>query len=620
MRSRASSIGAGGSRRSSFAAAEPPTSTAADVAVPIELNLPHKGSATSSANNSQIDLTGHHIYLPDNAAGTSSPHGGVFELSQVGASEQVTGDVIKDVKTGKHYKKIPVSKPAYSLGHTTGAPVVSGVANRSTGRIGLGHAFPTEEQNRQHKAEKAARKSNNASGTRTPAAAAGSTAEHRTSMDVNTKEGRTQLFAQLRDLIHEEFEKANRGQTEELRKHVRQVNLEQQQHLQEHIEDVKEIINTDQPSQSEDGVQSEDSDLKASKDRYTTETAVATRDDDKRHAFGEKDSDGTLTMDHNGNAVRDPQPAERGFEGEDEDSDDEYEFPNKWAAIRYQLREPFAEFLGCFMLMVFGNGINCQVTVSQLYDASDPKGNYLSISFGWGVGVAMGVWVAGGISGGMINPAVTIALACFRKFSWKKVPIYIVAQILGCLMGSLCIYALYVNPIRIVDPGQTETTASLFTTYPAEFLRQPSTRMSAFYNEFFASAILLIVILAIGDSSNTPPPDGLAPLVLLWLVWGLGACLGWQTAYAVNPARDLGPRIMLSIVGYSSDILWTFNAWYWLWTPVIATCSGAIMGCIIYDTLCYTGGDSPINRKAKKHAPSLGPGSKQKMPAALSEA
>ncbi|KIS70778.1 uncharacterized protein UMAG_10452 [Mycosarcoma maydis] len=614
MRSRRSSLDADRSRRSSFAT-ELPKPTAADVAVPIEINIPHRASTSASAKTSQIDLTGHHIYLPDHTTAGSSTQGGMFELTQIGPSEKVTGEVIKDVKTGKHYKKMAVSKPAYSLGHTTGAPVVTGVPNRTTGRIGLGHAFPTQEQTRQYKEDKAARKSNTGSGTRSPSLAGGSVTSHRASMDVNTAEGRTQLFAQLRELIHEEFEKVNRGQTEELKNHVRQAHLEQRQHLKDHMEDVKEIVNADLPSHSEKGGYSNDTILKT-----TTDTVVATADDDKQ-PYDRKGSEGTLTLDPNGNEVKDPRPVERGYTDNDVDSNqDEYEFPNKWAAIRYKLREPFAEFLGCFMLMVFGNGINCQVVISQLYNSSDPKGSYLSISFGWGVGVAMGVWVAGGISGGMINPAVTIALACFRKFPWKKVPIYIVAQILGCLMGSLCIYGLYINPIRLVDPNQTETTAALFTTYPAEFLRQPSTRMSAFYNEFFASAILLIVILAIGDSSNTPPPDGLAPLVLLWLIWGLGACLGWQTAYAVNPARDLGPRIMLYIVGYSPKILWTFNAWYWLWTPIIATCSGAIMGCIIYDTLCYTGGDSPINRKAKKHAPALGPGSKQKMPAALSEA
>lgn len=94
------------------------------------------------------------------------------------------------------------------------------------------------------------------------------------------------------------------------------------------------------------------------------------------------------------------------------------------------------------------------------------------------------------------------------------------------------IYGLYVNPIRMVDPNQTETSAQFFTTFPATFIRTQSTRITGFYNEVYASAILLIVILAINDGSNSPPPDGMAPIVLLWLITGIGATLGWQTAYA----------------------------------------------------------------------------------------
>lgn len=94
------------------------------------------------------------------------------------------------------------------------------------------------------------------------------------------------------------------------------------------------------------------------------------------------------------------------------------------------------------------------------------------------------------------------------------------------------VYGLYVNPIRMQDPGQTEQSAQFFTTFPATFIRSPSTRITGFYNEVYATAVLMIVILAINDGSNSPPPDGMAPIVLLWLITGIGATLGWQTAYA----------------------------------------------------------------------------------------
>lgn len=291
--------------------------------------------------------------------------------------------------------------------------------------------------------------------------------------------------------------------------------------------------------------------------------------------------------------IIDPLEAERGIT---EGNVDDYEFPNPWAKLRYRLREPFAEALGCFILMTFGDGINVQALFSAEVDPTAQKGNYLSVSFGWGIAVAMAVYVCGGVSG-HINPAVTVSLALFRGFPWKKVPGYIFAQIVGATFGALCIYGLYVIPVRMVDPEQTQLSAQYFTTFPADFIMTKGTRILGFYNEVYASAVLLMVILAVNDGSNTPPPDGMAPLVLLWLITGIGATLGWQTAYAVNPARDLGPRIALSIVGYRG--LWTFDAWYWAYTPLLGPLVGAPLGCLIYDALIYTGAESPLNKPWK---------------------
>ncbi|KAK0534968.1 hypothetical protein OC835_002513 [Tilletia horrida] len=257
---------------------------------------------------------------------------------------------------------------------------------------------------------------------------------------------------------------------------------------------------------------------------------------------------------------------------------EELDFPNPWARFRYHSREFFAEYLGTCVLLVFGNGINCQVFVSQLYDPSSPKGSYLSVSFGWGIGVAFGVWVGGGVSGAHLNPAVSIALAIYRGFPWRKVPVYVVAQILGAMTGALLVYGLLV----------------------------------------FATAVLLIIIFAIGDAANTPPPDGLAPIALLWAIVGIGATLGWQTAYCVNPARDLGPRIMLAMVGYAPDLLWSFNAYYVLWVPILATVVGAVLGGFIYDALIYTGGESPLNARWRWSDVRWRRHSKDKMPAAIS--
>ncbi|EPQ26007.1 uncharacterized protein PFL1_06461 [Pseudozyma flocculosa PF-1] len=572
----------------------PGAQLAEDVAVAVHLNT--DGASTPNS------LSGMHLQLPENprsSGDASDPATTTYALEPVNPKERVTVDVVKDAKSGKHYKAIPVKNPAYSLGHTKGAPAVAPLPPRTTGRIGLGHALPTKEQNDAYKKDKKLRSGRTSAGTHTPENYM-SDSSRRPSMDANTSEGRNLLLQQLRELIHEEVSRANWHHSESVKQHLEESKQDQVDLLEE------AIAKTKAQEDEKAGDLEKTADVDAPK-MLMTET---------------KDDSTVKGSDTSAVETVDPEYVERGVierTGTD-GTDGELEFPNPWAKFRYKMREPFAEFLGTFILMTFGDGINNQVFVSQMLDPSSPKGEYLSVSFGWGVGVALGVWVAGGISGGMLNPAVTITLATFRKFPWKKVPIYIAAQLLGSFCGALCIYGLYVNPIRMVDPLQTEKTAALFTTYPAEFLRTPSTRMTTFYNEIYASAVLLIVILAIGDASNTPPPDGMAPIALLWLVWGLGATLGWQTAYAVNPARDLGPRIMLSVVGYPSEILWTFDAWYWLWVPTLATIVGALIGAFIYDGLMYTGGESPLNAKWRFSSTRFGRGSKNKLPAALSEA
>jgi len=263
-------------------------------------------------------------------------------------------------------------------------------------------------------------------------------------------------------------------------------------------------------------------------------------------------------------------------------------YPNRWSRYRAFLREPFAEFLGVAILIIFGNGVDCQVVLSANPKvASSQKGDYLSINFGWAVGTALGVWVSGGISGGHINPAITLAFATFRGFPWKKVPIYIFAQILGGIVGAGVVYANYFHAIDIVEGGRgvrTLATAGLFSTYALDYM----TNVSAFFEEFLGTTVLVIVVLAINDRKNGPPPAGLAPLALFFLVLGIGNALGLQTGYAINPARDLGPRILTAMVGYGKEVF-TFRNQYWIWCPIIGPILGALFGASLYDAFLYTG-------------------------------
>lgn len=262
-----------------------------------------------------------------------------------------------------------------------------------------------------------------------------------------------------------------------------------------------------------------------------------------------------------------------------------------WPRIRHYIREPLAEFLGTMILILFGDGVVAQVVLSK-----NTKGDYQSISWCWGIGVMFGVYCSGGISGGHLNPAVTLANCIFRGFPWRKLPIYTFAQMLGAFCGSLIVYGNYLNAINAFEGYGVRTvtgdtaTAGIFCTYPAEFM----TRTGMVFSEIIASSLLMIGIYAINDDENLAAGN-LSPIALFFLIFGIGASFGWQTGYAINPARDFGPRLASLAVGYGSEV---FSAGgYYFWIPIVAPCIGCTFGGFLYDALVYTGAESPINMK-----------------------
>ncbi|EEP78744.1 conserved hypothetical protein [Uncinocarpus reesii 1704] len=259
-----------------------------------------------------------------------------------------------------------------------------------------------------------------------------------------------------------------------------------------------------------------------------------------------------------------------------------------WSRIRHTFREPFAEFFGVFVLVLFGNGSVAQVVLSK-----GEKGSYQSISWGWGLGVMLGVYTAG-ISGAHLNPAVTLANCIFRKFPWRKFPIYSLAQILGGFCASGVVYANYITAIDFYEGGQgirtvglATSSAGIFCTYPAPFV----TRTAQFFSEFIASAILMFCIFALLDNGNYGAGK-MTPLGLFFVIFGIGACFGWETGYAINLARDFGPRLMSFALGYGREV-WSAGNWYF-WVPIVAPFLGCVFGGFLYDVFLYTG-DSPIN-------------------------
>jgi len=261
-----------------------------------------------------------------------------------------------------------------------------------------------------------------------------------------------------------------------------------------------------------------------------------------------------------------------------------------WSRIRHYCREPFAEFLGVFILIMFGDGVVAQVVLS-----SEAKGDYQSISWGWGLGVMLGVYTAG-ISGAHLNPAVTFANCVYRKFPWRKFPIYMLAQILGAMTASAVVYANYKSAIDVFEggpnirtvPGYSKTaTAGIFCTYPASFM----TKTGQFFSEFIASSLLMFLIYALKDDGNLGAGN-LTPLGLFFVIFGIGACFGWETGYAINLARDFGPRLVSYMIGYGPNV-WKAGGYYF-WVPMVAPFCGCTFGGWLYDMFLFTG-ESPIN-------------------------
>ncbi|XWW97455.1 hypothetical protein V2A60_005437 [Cordyceps javanica] len=259
-----------------------------------------------------------------------------------------------------------------------------------------------------------------------------------------------------------------------------------------------------------------------------------------------------------------------------------------WTKIRSLWQDAFSEFLGTMILIIFGDGVVAQVVLSK-----GEKGNYQSISWGWGIGVMFGVYV-GGKSGGHINPAVTLANCVFRGHPWRKFPIYAIAQLLGAMAGAAIVYGNYKSAIDNFEGGPgirtvsgPNATAGVFCTYPAPFM----TLTGMFFSEFLSSSVLQFVIFALVDEDNIGAGKML-PLALFFLIFGIGACLGWETGYAINLARDFGPRLITYFVGYGTEV---FSAGgYYFWIPIVAPFFGTLFGGFLYDLFIYTG-PSPIN-------------------------
>jgi MIP family channel proteins len=243
-------------------------------------------------------------------------------------------------------------------------------------------------------------------------------------------------------------------------------------------------------------------------------------------------------------------------------------------------RELAAEFLGTFILIVFGVAVVAQVVLSGRM-----SGEYLSINIGWGLAVTMGIYVAGGVTGAHLNPAVTLALAAHRGFPWSKVLPYIVAQVAGAFVASAVVFATYNEALSDFDGGVRQITgeqgtAGIWSTYPQPYL---SNVPGGLVDQIVGTALLVLVIFALTDTRNMAPESKMGGLLIGALVLLIGMTFGHNCGYAINPARDFGPRLFTAVAGWGMEVFRAND--YWWWIPIVGPMIGGVLGGLAYDQL-----------------------------------
>ncbi|MFI6787687.1 MIP/aquaporin family protein [Nonomuraea sp. NPDC050383] len=243
---------------------------------------------------------------------------------------------------------------------------------------------------------------------------------------------------------------------------------------------------------------------------------------------------------------------------------------------RTMLGELAAEFAGTLILILFGVGVVAQVVAGGF-------GDHDSIAWAWGLGVTLGVYVAARISGAHLNPAVTIAMAVFKGFEWRKVAPFALAQIAGAFVAALIVRFNYAEVLAKVDPGHTVKTQGVFSTLPGNGVLPVGT-WGAFRDQVIGTAILLFLILAVTDVHSTPPLANLAPFIIGLIVVAIGMAWGTNAGYAINPARDLGPRLASFITGYHTAWRDQYGQLYF-WVPIVGPIIGGLLGAGLYQLL-----------------------------------
>jgi glycerol uptake facilitator protein len=238
-----------------------------------------------------------------------------------------------------------------------------------------------------------------------------------------------------------------------------------------------------------------------------------------------------------------------------------------------------AEVLGTFTLIIFGVGVVAQTVLTPFSAGAQ------SIHWAWGIGVVMGVYVAGGISGAHLNPAVTVALALWRKFPWGKVGPYALAQLVGAFLAAMVVRWNFWEAFDRFDPAKGFKSQVVFNTYPNNAADYANiSQLGALRDQIIGTAVLVMLIFAITDARNMSPGANMAPFIIGLVVVGIGMAIGAAAGYAINPARDLGPRLAAWVSGWSN----AFNDQrgdFYAWVPIVGPLIGGPLGGWVYDFL-----------------------------------
>ncbi|KAJ1926012.1 glycerol channel [Tieghemiomyces parasiticus] len=246
--------------------------------------------------------------------------------------------------------------------------------------------------------------------------------------------------------------------------------------------------------------------------------------------------------------------------------------------LRVRYRDYLAEFFGTAVLVFLGESV---VATAIMFSPAGSSASWILICFGWGFALTFALFMAGGVSGGHLNPAVTTTAAILRGFPWRKVPGYIASQMLGGFVGAGFVFALFHSSIHHFDGGNRQTvgptaTAGIFATYPQPWI----TVGTAVISEAFATAVLLFCIYGVTDERNMPG-TAYAPLAIGFVITMIGLCVGFQTNFALNPARDVAPRAFSSAVGYGGTPWSAYD--HYAWVPGVVPFFGALIGGFLYD-------------------------------------